>query len=329
MRFYENMVEQIQLIEQHGYFSVWMGEHHVIKSARFPPLATLASIASLTKRVKVGSSVMLLPIYHPLHLAENLAMIDIISNGRLILGVASGYRKEEFDAFGVPIKQRSGRLEEGIEILKRLWTEDDVTFAGRYYQMNHCWINPKPIQRPRPPIFVGGSTDPAIRRAARMGDGWLMQGNLPQESLKSQLKVFKETLVSMGYGVDSGKTVAPVESNKTKTIGLVAECFVSKNRDEAIQVSTPAILAKFAENRKWGERWFGSDSPSDVQDRFIIGNPDDCIDRIEAFNKEFGTTHFILRFQLPGIDHRNTMEALKLFAERVIPYFQTEQPGSK
>lgn len=315
--FYRNMVEQIGLIEQHDYFSVWLGEHHVIKSARFPPIATLASIASLTKRVKVGSSVVLLPLYNPLHLAENLSMIDIISNGRLILGVASGYRQEEFDAFGVTINQRSGRLEEGVEILKRLWTEDDVTFAGKYFHMHHVWINPKPIQKPRPPIFIGGSTEAAIRRAARIGDGWLMQGNLPRDSLKDQHKIFEETLRSIGYRMDSGKT----ESEMTKTIGLVAECFVSKNKEDAIRISAPAVLAKFSENRGWGERWFGNDLPQDVQDRFIIGSPEDCIDRIESYNKEFGVTHFILRFQLPGIDHKNTMEAIKLFGERVIPYF--------
>ena len=316
--FYRNMVEQIRLIEQYDYFSIWLGEHHVIKSARFPPIATLATIASLTSRVKVGSSVVLLPLYNPLHLAENLSMIDIISNGRLLLGVASGYRKEEFDAFGVPIKQRAGRLEEGVEILKRLWTEDDVTFAGKYFHLNHIWINPKPIQKPRPPIFIGGSTEGAIRRAATIGDGWLMQGNLPRDSLKSQHAIFQATLRSIE------NHASRTESVKTKTIALVAECFVSQNRDDAIRISSPAVLAKFNENRGWGERWFGSDLPQDVQDRFIIGNPSDCIDRIWSYHKEFGVTHFILRFQLPGIDHRNTMEAMKLFGEQVIPYFASE-----
>ena len=170
---FEETIRECEEAEAAGFDSVWLGEHHNSPLLYPTPLLGLAAIASRTRRLGLGTAVLLLPLYHPLRVAEEAAMVDVISGGRLIFGVGVGYAPEEFAAFGVPLQERGSRMDEAVPLIKRLWSEETVTHHGTHYQVTNATVRPRPVQRPRPPLWFAGWVPPAIRRAARLGDAWL------------------------------------------------------------------------------------------------------------------------------------------------------------
>jgi len=177
--------------ERLGYGVVWTAEHvampYTIRTpypygGRFPfaptdPIldvgATLAYVAACTTRIRLGSAVIVLPYHQPVPLAKALATVDVLSNGRLLLGVASGWLREEFELLGVPFRERGARTDEAIALIRALWTDAHVTFRGRFFALDDAAVFPKPVQCPHPPIWIGGDSEAALRRVVRCGDGWL------------------------------------------------------------------------------------------------------------------------------------------------------------
>src|SRR5205085_9989230 len=167
-------LEQARLVRALGFDSIWAGEHHLVPGFHyFPQLPLLQRIAVEAEGLAIGTHVTLLPLHNPVELAEIGAFLDLVSGGKFLLGLGLGYRPEEFAAFGVPMNERVSRLIEGVEIIRRLWTEDRVTHRGRHWQFSDAGIRPRPLQS-RPPILIGAQAAPAIQRAARIGDGWLL-----------------------------------------------------------------------------------------------------------------------------------------------------------
>jgi probable F420-dependent oxidoreductase len=179
------------MADRFGYSVVWTAEHLILPDpiatpypygGTFPlavddPIldvtATLAYVAAATQRVRLGSAVIVLPYHHPIALAKALATVDVLSNGRLLLGVASGWLREEFDMLGVPFRERGARTDEYLALIDALWTQERVTFRGRFFTLENAAFFPKPVQHPRPPIWIGGDGPAALRRVGRLGDGWL------------------------------------------------------------------------------------------------------------------------------------------------------------
>ncbi len=167
---YTETLEQIAWAETLGYESIWVSEHHYVDDGYLPAMfPALAAIAARTTRVAIGTNVLLLPLYDPLHVAEDAAVVDVISGGRLELGLGLGWKPQEFAIFGQRLRERASRFEEGIELLRRLFTEDNASHAGRHFRVDGVSLQPKPT-RPMP-IYLGANSEPAARRAARIGDG--------------------------------------------------------------------------------------------------------------------------------------------------------------
>jgi probable F420-dependent oxidoreductase len=174
-----------------GYGVLWTADHIVFPreiatpypyGGRFPyavtdpildPIVALTCAAAVTGRVRLGTSVLVLPYRHPVVLAKQLATLDVVSGGRVLLGVAGGWLREEFEMLGVPFGERGARTDEAIALLRALWGEASVSFRGRFWSLEEAAFFPKPVQRPGPPIWIGGSSAAAMRRAARLGDGWI------------------------------------------------------------------------------------------------------------------------------------------------------------
>ena len=174
-RRFAELVEQVRLIRTLGFDSIWGGEHHATPGFHyFPLLPLLQRLAAEADGLWVGTNLILLPLHNPVEVAEIGAFLDVITGGRFLLGVGLGYRAEEFAIFGVPMAERVSRLGEGIEIIRRLWTEDEVTHHGRHWRLDGVTIRPRPLQQPRPPILVGSQVPAGITRAARIADGWLV-----------------------------------------------------------------------------------------------------------------------------------------------------------
>lgn len=175
---YAETLAQAQLAEALGFDEVWTTEHHFIDDGYSPSILTIcAAIAARTSRIRIGTRVLLAPLYHPLRLAEDAATVDVISGGRLILGLGLGYRQEEYDGLAIPASGRGQRLEETVRLLRQAWGEGRLDFAGRFYTYRGVSVTPKPVQIPIP-IWIGGGTDATARRAARIGDGLLAEGEL-------------------------------------------------------------------------------------------------------------------------------------------------------
>ena len=172
-----------------GFDSAWVWDHILLGTRRpFPfldSLSTLAALAMRTTRLRLGTGVLVLPLRNPVVLAKVLASVDQISKGRLILGVAAGWYEREFEACGVPFRGRGKTFVRNLEILTRLWTEEQVTGSVDGYVFNRAVMLPKPAQRPRPPILVGGYVEAVLRRIARHGDGWLTYFYTPESFRKA------------------------------------------------------------------------------------------------------------------------------------------------
>ena len=178
---YNEIIDQIVWGEENGFDDIWLSEHHFIEDGYSPALMPIAAaIASRTKKIHIGTSVVLLPFHNPVRLAEDAATVDVISGGRFEFGVGVGYKVEEFESFAVSSKERGARTNEGLEIIRRLWEGETLTFEGKYYTVTKAKLTPEPIQQPRPPIWVGGFTPPALRRAAKYGDGYIGVGPLKE-----------------------------------------------------------------------------------------------------------------------------------------------------
>src|SRR3989442_8316365 len=317
-------LEQTLLAEKFGYESALVCEHHLLPDAGyFPqPLIAVAALASATKKIRVGTGVMLLPLYHPLHVAEMGASIDVMSNGRLILGVGQGYRPEEFNGFGVSLHNRGALLEENVKMIRDLWTKDNVAIHGKFHDLPEMTLSPKPLQKPSPPIWVAAKSEAAVRRAARISDAYFMDPVTPQAVLKQRRLAFKDELKKIG------------RDQSRREVPLFREAFVARTDEEAWKDVLEPVLHIYKEYYLWGHMQDEEGSPVDpkkvsyeqflqlLRKRFIIGGPDTCIAQIEKYRKEVGVDHLIFRIHFPGLRHEKALGAIRLFAEKVLPRFK-------
>jgi probable F420-dependent oxidoreductase len=215
--------------EARGISTLWVGEHVVLfdqYASRYPyaadgkipapsgsglldPMVTLSYLAACTKSVRLGTAMLLLPQRNPVYVAKEVSSLDWLSGGRVDLGIGVGWLKEEFEALGVPWDRRGVRTDEYIEVLRTLWCDDTSSFAGETYTLPPCEMFPKPIQRPHPPLHIGGETDAALRRAARTAQGWHTFNRSPDE-LAAGLARLDQFLAEVGRSRDELRiTVCP------------------------------------------------------------------------------------------------------------------------
>src|SRR5712692_8839416 len=190
---YADTLKQASLAEEIGFDSIWLTEHHFTDDGYLPSLMTVAAaIAAQTTNVTIGTFVLLAPLQHPLKLAEDTAVVDVISNGRLRLGIGQAYRAEEFAGFGVPRGQRLPRTLETIEILKRAWTGERFSFNGKYFQFDNVRVLPRPVSQPYPELLWGAGAPSAIRRGAELGLSFACVGG------RHEMNIYVDALRSLG-----------------------------------------------------------------------------------------------------------------------------------
>ena len=186
------ILETVQRVEELGFESAWVTDHILVPHTQeiiyrdhmLEPLALLSHIAAITRRVKIGTSVVILPYRNPIVVAKMLATTDQLSGGRLIFGAAVGWMEPEFAALGAPFAERGAFSDECLRLIKTLWMNETVSFEGRYFKFQNMQTSPRPVQQPHPPIWVGGNSPRARRRVAELGDGWHATA-MPCEALKT------------------------------------------------------------------------------------------------------------------------------------------------
>ena len=209
----ERIITVAQAAESLGYSTAWVIDHLVLPAKAeggyafnpldpfLEPITVLGALALRTSRIKLGTAVLVLPYRHPIYTAKALATVDVLSGGRLIVGVGAGWMEPEFAALGVPIAERGSRTNETIDVLKALWTEDVPSYDGRHFHFSNIKFVPQPIQRPRPPILIGGMTKGALQRAVSRGDGWIAIGKSAAD-LTQPLAALREMAAKAGRKLD-------------------------------------------------------------------------------------------------------------------------------
>jgi len=278
--------------EELGYDSVWAGERLLI-SQRLEPLSILAGVAGITQTIKLGTAVLIAPLRHPVILANQLASIDLVSNGRLIAGLGVGAEriKPEYDSVGVPFTERGGRLDECLSIMKKLWSEDTVDFHGKYYNLVNVSMRLKPKQRNGPPIWLGGTKKVSLQRVAKSGDGWVPFEILPQDYAVTSKSISDKAL-------KNGRDPSKIERSLYITINVKEDVTSAKN--EAHKYLESYYNAKFASIAKFG----------------IFGKATDCVRAFEDYAKA-GVETIIVRFA----SFSNPVEEIELFSKSVASLF--------
>ena len=314
---YRETLELVRLAERVGFDSAWVSEHHGSSDGYLPSLlAMLAAFAALTERIELGTGVVLTPLHDPLRLAEDAAVVDQLSGGRLILGIGNGWREEEFRMFGASRAQRGARTEETIEVLRRAWTGRRFSFEGQTLRYDRVKVTPPPARPGGPPILLGGYDRKAVVRAGRLADGYITDETGADE-VRTNLELVAEG--ANGVGRDPNDLI----------VVLLQNAFAWRDGDPWPLIRD-GLVHQHGTYEAWGE---GADTPE--QDRLEpavpsdedlrlstpAGPPEEVARALLATIRAAGDRdiHLVVRLHYPGMDLDTASRAAELFATDVMP----------
>ncbi|MFT6583066.1 MAG: alkanesulfonate monooxygenase SsuD [Alphaproteobacteria bacterium] len=321
---FKEHIEQVEVARGVGFDGVAIGNHMSYgSSAWYPPIETLMRLSAVSGDMSLATCMLVLPMFHPLHVAQQAALLDIVSNGRFTLGVAPGWQEDEFKILGLDYNRRIGRYVESLDLIKRLWTQTRVDFNGAHFQADGLELALKPAQTPRPPFWYGGSVDKAVERAARLsdtalGDSWVASSHLTEDVITRQAVLYQETLRALGKP-------APRE------FPLLRNIVVAPDRETALREAGPFLAASYKIFGQWGlfTNIVGSgkeqlDLEELIAGRVILGSPEECAAELIRLSKTTGFTRLIARIQWLGMDQRIVLRTIRLLAEEVLPIVEKE-----
>jgi alkanesulfonate monooxygenase SsuD/methylene tetrahydromethanopterin reductase-like flavin-dependent oxidoreductase (luciferase family) len=338
-RAYKEMFGQIEYAEELGFDSVWLAEHHGSAYGSMPsPQVAMASIAKITERMRIGLAVSILPFDNPVRVAEDFAMIDVISNGRLDLGVGRGYQPREFKMLGLADRQQYSReiFEEELDILVGLWENDSFSYNGKYFQLEDVSITPRPVQKPRPPLYVAAISPATFHLVRKYDMNVLVTPTLMSlDELKTFVLEAKKELVELGHD--------PLELN----FPMNWQMHLAETEEEALTRPSEALdwyfnlvmklvpkgptapkgyeyMANLAEAFEQG----GGVSINDLRAAGIIllDTPEKVAAKIEEVRTEIGQQEIFCWMRIGGLEDEKVRASMKLFAEEVMPQFKGQEP---
>ena len=329
-------LEQMEWTEELGFDAIWLTEHHFIDYGLSVDPATLASAAaSRTRRIRIGLAAAILPFHHPLRLAEQMALIDIISRGRLDVGVGRGNRPAEFTGYHIPQQESRERFDEAVDIMLRAWTEDHFSHAGRFFTIEQARVIPKPWQRPHPPIYqVAASKDGIENTAAR---GWPMLNSVlfgPVGQLVASRDTYVDTLrkhnrteaeiagLLKNWGVSRQIYVAPTDAQALAEAKDAEMWYQDSFRrfviPERIEAAHPSLQPGF---RAMAERLSQVTWDRLVAETLAFGSPDTVARHIETM-QAMGVGQVLCWMNFGGLPQDKIRRSMELFAREVMPHFR-------
>lgn len=333
---FRNELEQITLAEEQGYDSVWLAEHHFSRYGIGPSIhLTAANIAARTSRLRIGTAVTILPFLHPLRVAEEIAMLDILSNGRIDWGTGRGYQGHEFDGFGVDIAASHRIFREQLEVIKKAWTGERFAWDGEFFRFSELQCLPTPVQEPHPTIWIAALSPETHEWAADQGYPILTDQFSPLYRIESNRILYRDRAAKAG--VDTGAFELP-----TLRQVYVGET-MAKAREEAARgllwyyrslarVGSPGGSAgKIPENysfyRMFGEDGFNPDHDTEAfldflfENCTIVGDVAYCRDRLQELQERIGLNSLIAWQNFGDLSHESTLASQRRFIEKVAPAF--------
>ncbi len=308
-QFYAELLEQVEAAEELGFESFWIAEHHFHEYGGIPrPPIWMAAAAQRTRRIRLGAAVVVLPFDHPLRVAEDYAMVDILSNGRLDLGAGSGYLKHEFEGFGIPGEEKRERFDEALEILLRAWTGERFSYEGKHHRVKDIQLNVVPLQTPRPPVWVAILRNEAAPFVGQKGFPIMMIPYVSTEEfseLAQTVRAFRQAFIAAGGRPEDA----------TVPFGLHTYCAESFEEARA--------HAREAMDRYVRTRLYAKQRPFEVlveKDLVAFGSPAD-VARVARRYEDAGLTHFLAITNFGGLEHKKVLRSMELMAKHVLPAF--------
>lgn len=311
---YDEMLEIGRSIDDAGLASAWVSEHHFTDDGYLPgTMPSLAALASVTDEIEIGTCIGLAPLYDPVRLAEDAATVDLLSGGRLSLGLSIGYRDLEFENFGVPKDERTDRTEDALALLGGAWSDGPVGHDSPFHAISSdTSVTPKPAQD-SPPVLLGGAAKPAVRRAARIADGWIAPSSLSITGVKKRVE-------------DIHRVRDEEDIDGDFQIYVLQHGFVDDSRTEAWEAMKPGYLylqrmyASFYDGEPVES--LSADRVDELRDQAIFGTATDVTTGLEAYRDALGDDiHMILRTYYPGIGTDRMVECVERLGDEVVPAF--------
>ncbi len=332
-------LEQIELADQVGIDEVWLGEHRFSRHGLLSGIwSFLGTVVGRTTNIRIGTAVIVLPLHNPILVAEEVAMLDVMSGGRLNLGIGAGYQQQEFDGIGVDIDTSRDRFAEAVDVMIKAWTEETLTYHGQFTNVDDVWVLPKPLQKPYPPLFQAVSTSPASvdfaasRKIQVIAGGPTdIMGQAPQV-----IKLWRQKMEEYGHEhahidppMSKSIYVAPtMEEAEQDPIGL--EDFSSRILRSTGANGAPVGMPmdKNGKIAKGYEHWANRQQDRERRDDLghaglppLRGTPEVVIERLKEV-QEAGINHVFGNFGFVGLPHWKVMRSIELFAKEVMPHFQ-------
>ena len=307
-------LELVRRADALGFDGIVKGSHYSAHPFEYvQQIPFLAYAAAIAPRLRLICGLVLLPLHKPLDLAEQLATLDVMSQGKLVFGCGIGYRDVEFKAFGVPRAGLGKRFEECLEAIRLLWTEDFVTMKGSHFELDRANCTVKPLQKPTPPVWIGANADIAIRRAARLGDCWYINPHSTLSTIERQIDVYKRALDECGKPFP-------------RELPMRREVFVAPTRAEAVRRAQPYLEEKYQAYRAWGQDKvmpegddFDHGFADLLEDRFLLGSPSEVAEQMIRLNRRLGVNHIVASVHWPGMPNSLALDQLQILAEEVMP----------
>ena len=278
-------------------------------------LPLLARLAGEAPGLDLCLSVLLLAMLNPVQTAEDVASLDIMSEGRAVFGIGIGYRDVEYEAFGMTSRERVPRMLEALDLIKRLWSEEAVTFEGRFFRVHDATCTIRPVQKPYPPIWIAANADRAVLRTARLGYPWFINPHAALPTIERQWQRYKQVLAEAGHPMPAARPIC-------------LELHVAPSHEEAVETARPFLEAKYAAYAEWGqdkvlpgEESFRIAFDDLARDRFVLGTPDEVIAQLEERVRRLESNYLIFRMGWPGMEAAQILRVIDLMGRQVLPYF--------
>ena len=319
---FEQLLEEVRLLEQLGYWAVWFAEHHFAGYAICGDTLLLAAAAAReTKRIKLGAGVVVLPLHHPIRVAEQAAMVDCLSNGRLLLGIGRGYQPHEFAGFGQSQEESLPRFEQALAVLQRAFSEENFSYRNDFWSGEHVTVWPKPVQRPIP-FWAACLSPSSFERYGRLGLPILtFPSTVPAEQIREGIQLYRQTYAAHGHDPASMR------------IGFTAFTYLEPDRQRADQVFEAAMTEYFGLLDRLTRIEASAEAAHQVYDRIpttgrLTGDPAAVIERLRWIEEHFGVTDLVNVTHYAGLlSHQQVLASQRLFAEQVMPAFQSAPAG--
>lgn len=317
---FDGILRQVEAAQKAGVTYFFIGQHFLFSGGTrwLQPVPVLARLAGeIDRHSRLATQILISPLYHPVMLAEELATLDIVTGGRLDIGLGVGYIPGEYAALGVPYQERVARFEEGVQLLRALWTNVRVTFGGRFYRVDDATAHIAPIQLPHPPLWVGAQSKTGIRRAARLGDAWVITPQVPTEALAGRVEIFAD---------ERRRLCRP-----WGRLPLRREIVIGRDREDAIAkalvMTRPWYLQMAGQGARDIDRGKVAERMREVITRnFVVGSAAECADQLRAIGAGVPVNPVVTRGNWPGMTTEDMVRYVETLGAELIPSMREFHP---